>query len=118
MSRRPSAQDYWDAYEASLEPPPGSSARNLKRIRRRLARAMADTSAHFLFCSLNRGMFSNKRANKGWLPTSGFSSEETGYRQKIDRRNRADLGAGTSKTAPTWRGYAPFGCIRANKDPT
>lgn len=37
MSRRPLAQRYWDAYESSLDPPEGSAARNLARIRERLA---------------------------------------------------------------------------------
>ncbi len=37
MSRRHSTQDYWDAYEGTLERPAGSSARNLERIRGRLA---------------------------------------------------------------------------------
>lgn len=36
MSRRPLARRYWDAYEASLAPPPGSAARNLSRLQERI----------------------------------------------------------------------------------
>jgi hypothetical protein len=41
MSRRDLAQRYWDAYEASLEPPRGSAARNLTRIQQRIGAAEA-----------------------------------------------------------------------------
>lgn len=37
MSRRDLAQRYWDAYEESVEPPAGSAARNLARLRERIA---------------------------------------------------------------------------------
>lgn len=36
MSRRHLAQRYWEAYAATLEPTPGSAARNLARIRQRI----------------------------------------------------------------------------------
>lgn len=36
MSRRTPAQRYWDAYAASLEPPPGSAPRSLARIQQRI----------------------------------------------------------------------------------
>jgi hypothetical protein len=36
MSRRDLAERYWDAYAATLEPTPGSAARNLARLERRI----------------------------------------------------------------------------------
>jgi len=36
MSRRDPAQAYWDAYAATLEPPPGSAPRTLARIEQRI----------------------------------------------------------------------------------
>lgn len=36
MSRRDLASRYWEAYESSLAPPPGSAARNLAAVQRRI----------------------------------------------------------------------------------